>query len=303
MMVSSPKAAPARGMTPGELVHRLWLEFASLDLRSAKVCLSWLERRNRSSSAPVVAPGGPVVSLTTYGKRIDTVYLTLETVARGALLPSRLILWMDDERAYARRPDTLRRLEARGLEVILTKNYGPHTKYYPFLISGARLDVPLVTVDDDTLYPRGWLKSLAESYKEEPYMIHCCRAHVVELEGEGFAPYISWQRCRSTVPSVLNFATGVSGVIYPPAFQEKVKAAGLEFVEMCPKADDIWLHVQALRGGFQVKQLKTWEQSFPVMPGTQDMGLIQGNVHGSQNDVQIRRTYTAEDIARLRAAV
>jgi hypothetical protein len=101
---------------------------------------------------------------------------------------------------------------------------------------------------------------------------------------------------------VLNFATGVSGVIYPPAFQRKVKEAGMGFTVLCPKADDIWLHVQALRGGFEIKQLKTWEQSFPVMPGTQDMGLIQGNVHGSQNDVQIRKTYTPEDIARLRAA-
>jgi hypothetical protein len=81
-----------------------------------------------------------------------------------------------------------------------------------------------------------------------------------------------------------------------------LRAAGLGFVELCPKADDIWLHVQALRGGFKVKQLKPWEQSFPILPGTQDMGLIQGNVHGSQNDVQIRKTYTESDIALLKAA-
>jgi len=301
-MVSLSAAAPAAGLKPGELMHRLWLELTSLDLKYSKLCLKQLDRRNRLAKSPAVLPGGPVVSLTTYGKRVDTVYLTLETIARGSLLPGRLILWMDDEAAYAKRPDTLRRLEARGLEVMLTANYGPHTKYYPYLISTPELDVPLVTVDDDTLYPRRWLQSLAESYREEPCLIHCCRAHVVELEGEGFAPYISWERCRSTVPSARNFATGVSGVIYPPAFQQKVKDAGLGFAELCPKADDIWLHVQALRAGFKVKQLKTWEQSFPVMPGTQDMGLIQGNVHGSQNDVQIRKTYTAEDIARLRAA-
>jgi hypothetical protein len=302
-MVSLPTTAPVKGLKPGELVHRLWLELAALDLAYSKLCLKQLDRRNRLSGETVVSPGGPVVSLTTYGKRIHTVYLTLETIARGALLPSRLILWMDDEAAFERRPDSLRRLETRGLEVKLTSNYGPHTKYYPYLISTEKLDVPLVTVDDDTLYPKRWLSSLAEGYKEHPHLIHCCRAHVVELEGEGFAPYISWQRCRSTVPNALNFATGVSGVIYPSAFQRKVKEAGLGFTVLCPKADDIWLHVQALRGGFKVKQLKTWEQSFPVMPGTQDMGLIQGNVHGSQNDVQIRRTYTAEDIARLRAAL
>ena len=301
-MDSLQSTAPVKGLKPGEIAHKLWLELALLDLRTSKLWTKQLDRRNHSAKKSVVTPGGPVVSITSYGKRVETVYRTLESVASGTRLPSRLILWLDDKATFERRPASIRRLEARGLEVILTENYGPHTKYYPYLISKSDLNVPLVTIDDDTIYPRRWLQNLIASYKEYPYLIHCYRSHVVELEGEGFAPYISWQRCRSTVPSIMNFATGVAGVIYPPAFQQKVKDAGLAFTVLCPKADDIWLHVQALRGGFEIKQLKTWEQSFPVMPGTQDMGLIQGNVHGSQNDVQIRKTYTAEDIARLRAA-
>jgi hypothetical protein len=32
------------------------------------------------------------------------------------------------------------------------------------------------------------------------------------------------------------------------------------------------------------------------------MGMIQGNVHGSQNDVQIRQTYTVQDIRLLQSA-
>lgn len=285
------------------MTHRLWLELATLDLQWPGVCLNRLERRNREERGSVVAPDGPVVSMTTYGKRLDTVYLALETIARGTLLPSRLILWLDDEAAYLGRPDTLRRMEDRGLEVKLSAGYGPHTKYYPYLELAASLDLPLVTADDDTLYPKQWLQALAEGHRTDPQVVHCCRAHVVELEGPGFAPYISWQRCRSTAASELNFATGVSGVIYPSALQRRLKAAGLEFVELCPKADDIWLHLQAVRGGFKVQQLKAWEQSFPVLPGTQDMGLLQGNVHGSQNDVQIRRTYTEQDIALLKAAL
>lgn len=302
-MSSLPMAARVEKIPPGKVLHRLWLEMAALDLRNSKLCLRQLDRRNRSSGRSVVRPGGPVVSLTSYGKRIDTVYLTLETIARGTLLPSRLILWMDDAGAFERRPDTLRRMEARGLEVRLTENYGPHTKYYPYLTSTDNLDLPLVTVDDDTLYPRRWLQSLMEAHRKNPDVVHCYRAHVVEIDRDGFAPYVTWRRCRSTMPSILNFATGVSGVIYPPALQRRLKSAGLEFVEICPKADDIWLHVQAIRGGFQVQQLKAWEQSFPILPDTQDMGLIQGNVHGSQNDVQIRKTYTEEDIALLRSAL
>jgi hypothetical protein len=226
-----------------------------------------------SAREAVVSPGGPVVSMTTYGKRVDTVYLTLESIALGSRLPSRLILWLDELDRYHNLPESLRRLQARGLEIRLTPNYGPHKKYYPYLQSGAVLDAPLATADDDVIYPSSWLKGLSDSYNAYP----------------------------SLVPSFLNFATGVSGTIYPPALQEQIKAAGLGFEPLCPRADDVWLHLQALRGGFRVKQLKSWEQSFPELPGTQDMGLVVENVHGSQNDLQIQKTYTAADIALLRA--
>lgn len=288
-------------MKPGEVLHRLWLKVASQDVGSSRFILRRLDHRNQTAQSAVLSPEGPVVSLTTYGKRIDTVYLTLESIALGSLLPSRLILWMDEEDRFRNLPDSLRRLEARGLEVRLTPNYGPHKKYYPYLESSTQLDLPLATADDDALYPASWLKGLASSYRAFPSFVSCYRAHVVKLEGVGFAPYVTWERCRSTEPSFLNFATGVSGTIYPPALQAQLKGAGLGFVDLCPKADDVWLHLQAMRGGFKVKQLKAWEQSFPELPGTQDVGLVVDNVHGSQNDIQIAQTYTAEDIAFLKS--
>jgi hypothetical protein len=289
------------GLKPGELFHRLWLKLMSEDVGRSRFLLRRLENRNVSAREAVVSPGGPVVSMTTYGKRVDTVYLTLESIALGSRLPSRLILWLDELDRYHNLPESLRRLQARGLEIRLTPNYGPHKKYYPYLQSGAVLDAPLATADDDVIYPSSWLKGLSDSYNAYPSLVSCYRAHVVRFEGQQFAPYVTWKRCRSTTPSFLNFATGVSGTIYPPALQEQIKAAGLGFEPLCPRADDVWLHLQALRGGFRVKQLKSWEQSFPELPGTQDMGLVVENVHGSQNDLQIQKTYTAADIALLRA--
>lgn len=288
-----------------ELSHRLWQRFARLvsrELRSSKASIARLEERNQKQRGTVTSPGGPVVSLTTYGKRLNSVHLPIESIAMGTMLPSRLILWLDDEKAFNDRPETLRRLEARGLEVKLTRNFGPHTKYYPYLESNEDLDVPLVTADDDTLYPRSWLKGLAEAFRNDPTVVSCYRAHVITLAESGFANYVTWPRCRTAMPGIHNFATGVSGVIYPTGLQRQIKAAGLGFLEVCPKADDVWLHVQALRGRFKIKQLRAWEQSFPVLPGTQDTGLVQENVHGSQNDIQIQKTYTAEDIALLRAS-
>src|ERR1700761_4729145 len=89
--------------------------------------LWWISRH---SNAPITDPGGPVVSLTTYGARSRKVYLVIESIARGTMLPSRIILWIDNENLFNNLPLSIKRLVQRGLEVKLCPNYGPHTKYY-----------------------------------------------------------------------------------------------------------------------------------------------------------------------------
>jgi hypothetical protein len=116
---------------------------------------------NKFGRKPVNEPGGPVVSLTTYGKRIEKVYFTVESIARGVVRPSRLILWIDEETLLINLPATIRRLQRRGLEILLCKDFGPHKKYYPYVQSQQTFDTPLVTADDDMFYPRDWLKQLA----------------------------------------------------------------------------------------------------------------------------------------------
>jgi hypothetical protein len=40
---------------------------------------------------------------------------------------------------------------------------------------------------------------------------------------------------------------------------------------------------------------------YPLLPDTQDIGLLVSNVHGSQNDLQIQHTYTQSDVDMLRS--
>jgi hypothetical protein len=277
----------------------MWTLLLRQDAKFTRFDLRGLARRNEKSVAPAVAPGGPVVSLTTHGQRLDSVYLTLESIARGSLLPSRIILWLQNSQTLTGRPDSLRRLENRGVEVRLTQDYGPHTKYYPYLESIERFDAPLVLADDDVLYPRTWLSGLATSLRANSKVVSCYRAHVVRLVDREVSPYLTWRPCRSTAPSPLHFATAVSGCIYPPALLSKIKEAGSGFMVMCPRADDIWLHVSALRAGFRVKQIGTRPLVFPFVPGTQTNGLSMSNVKLLQNDQQISKTYRAADIDLL----
>ena len=258
--------------------------------------MAYLWSINRFGKASVVSEEGPVVSLTSYGKRVRTVYLAIESISQGRRLPSRLILWIDDPVLFENLPFSLRRLMKRGLEVKLCKNYGPHKKYYSYLEMEKEFAAPMVTADDDILYPRRWLQELIAASNRTPNAVVCHRAHVVGLRREEIAPYTTWEPCRSVSPAVRNFATGVSGVLYPPTFLQRLRLAARGFESCCPNADDIWLHVQAVRAGVPVCQVTKRPRHFLMIPGTQSVALASENWWNGCNDRQIAATYKTEDI-------
>jgi hypothetical protein len=272
--------------------------FRALRLRAD---MRWLMLRNRFGRWSVASgEQGPVVSLTTFGKRAYGVYLAIESIARGDTLPSRLILWLDDAALYANLPEPLRRLKRRGLEIRFCKNYGPHKKYYPYVESKRIFTSPLVTADDDVIYPRSWLAGLLAAHNNFPVCVNCYRARVLTLHGGKVAPYGEWPFCAATTPSFMTVATGVSGVIYPGALLEKLKSAGAEFESRCPKADDLWLHVQAVRSGFRIRQILPEPMHFPLIPGSQETSLYAENCAlDDGNDRQLAVTYEAGDLQRI----
>ena len=129
----------------------------------ATCAVAYLRVRNLAARGPVTGSAAVVVSLTSYGDRIGTVSIGIESIARGTVRPQRLVLWLDTPDDVACVPASLRRLERRGLEIRRSRNYGPHTKYYPYVMSTPRHTVPLVTADDDIVYPPNWLALLVDA--------------------------------------------------------------------------------------------------------------------------------------------
>jgi hypothetical protein len=282
---------------PQRIQRRLRAEIRTRILPLPIIAYLWLI--NRFARAPVISGEGPVVSLTSYGKRLRTVYLTIESIARGRRLPSRLILWIDNPVLFGNLPLPLHRLMKRGLEVRLCKNYGPHKKYYPYVESQAVFTGPLATADDDMFYPRSWLSGLLAANKEFPNCVNCYRARDLTLQNGNIAPYRQWPLCESADPRYRVVATGEAGVIYPSEFLRQLKAAGSAFQTCCPKADDLWLHVQAIRAKFLVRQVTNKPRNFLMIPRTQAVALALDNWEGGGNDRQIAATYVPEDIRQL----
>ncbi len=257
--------------------------------------------RNRRSSQSLLDPAGPVLSLTTQPHRLELVFYAIESIACGRRKPSRLHLWITDEKSYLNLPSTLQRLASRGLEIHLTEDLGPHTKYYPYVNREAKFDAPLVTADDDVIYPQEWLEQLTQGYEANPSAIHCFRAHRIRMATARPTPYNSWAPCEDTRPSHLNFITGVSGVVYPPEYLLYLKQYGTAFTRCCPHSDDIWLTVIALRGGFKIAQLYDTPRLFTTIPKSQTKRLYNLNVILGENQVQLMRTLSKVDLSALLA--
>lgn len=263
--------------------------------------MSRLLLRNLLSTERVTDPQSQVVvSIATQPRRAKIVFLALESIGLGVLKPRRLILCIDNEDLSKNLPKSLRRLTERGLEVRLSECFGPHTKYYPYVASADGQDLALALADDDTLYPRHWLRMLVDEWRKHPCEVHCHTAQVVQMEEPGrIAPYATWPDATSREPSLLHFAACCDGVIYPPRVLRALRDEGSRFLECCPRADDVWLHRTSLRQQVSVRQVQEVAAHFPVIPGTDWGGLARRNVEGGENDVQIARTYDAADREQL----
>lgn len=305
-MGDSPDAAVRRRRSPTFLrsavgrARRVARKVRSLTARDVELPgprrLAYLNRlsRRRLSGGP-----GPVVSLTTFGARTSWSFLGLESIARGSLTPSRTILWLDEPEAFRNLPRSLRRLRRRGLEVRLAENFGPHTKYFPYVEETDAFAGPLVTADDDTIYPRTWLERLVAEHHATPGMIVCYRARRITIDDGALSPYATWEFSESDDTSWLNFFTAVSGVIHPIALLEALKQRGRAFLEVSPKADDVWINHTALREGIRVRLIDGVSRTFPLVDETQDEALWYTNLSAGGNDKQIAATYSPADIAAI----
>lgn len=260
-----------------------------------------LRMQNLRSRRPVVDDRSEVVvTMTTHGDRIRLVWVALESIARGSALPRRLILFVDEPELANPLPSPLRRLQRRGLEILPAEpGLKVHAKYWPYVSTILRHELPLVVSDDDMVYPRRWLQGLVDAHRARPDLVHGFRVHEIQCVGGGLRPYHLWMPATGTSASFAHFATGVSGQIMPPALLDRLHERGERFRELAPRADDIWLHATAVRAGIRTAQVEPTSRNFPFVPATQATGLYQLNVAGRENDAQLSAALEPADVARI----
>ncbi len=245
------------------------------------------------------------ITLTTIPERIHNIHITIESLFQQSVQANRIVLWLPKDRFKPNNiPETLKRQEARGLEIAFCEeDIGPYTKFYYFL-----KDNPssyFITADDDIIYPIDFVDMLYRAYTNKPGIIYCHRAHRIELDkNRKILPYKKWLwDIKDSTPDLRVFPTGVGGVLYfPGCFDDEIlnKEA---FLKMSNKADDVWLKAMSLKKNTlcqHVEDSRTWSDRFIQASNTQMVKLKSHNKSpGEGNDKKIQAVFNAYSLSHL----
>ena len=234
-----------------------------------------------------------IVSLTTYGKRLNQVYLTIESLMQQSLKPNKIILWLDYGFQDKQLPQLLKKQIDRGLQIKFCNDIRSYTKLIPSLKLYPN-DV-IITADDDLFYNLNMIENLVLPYLQNPNYIYFNRGHRIKFLKDEIVPYTKWEwNINSTEESPLNFPTGVGGVLYPPnSFNQEVFNESV-FMDICPLADDIWFKAMSLYNGMPSKKVITFSENgdeYLMNKSVQDIGLHLQNVEQEKNDVQFKAVF------------
>lgn len=184
---------------------------------------------------------GLTVSLCSYHKRINQVYLTIESIFDQFVRPERVVLYLsaNDIEGY-KIPLSLRRLEKRGLEIqiMLGDDIRSYKKLHYELISNNGY---IVTIDDDVLYGRYFISGLIRKKKENIDSIIFYRGYYntkIFKETTKYSDVI--KNDAVAVASLYNIPTGVSGVLYEKRLLDQNVLNINEATALCPTSDDLW---------------------------------------------------------------
>lgn len=237
-----------------------------------------------------------IISITTYPKRIDTVYFSLYSLLNQSLPADEVVLWLTEEE-FPQKEDMISKkilsFKDSGLQIKWCNNFRSYNKLLPTLKEYPKDTI--VTADDDIYYPGNWLEKLYNTHRKFPKDIICHRAHRVQFNNKGdIEKYINWDKeVNGGNASYLNFLTGVGGVLYPSGCFNKEVGNIRVLQDICPCADDVWFWAMAVFNNTKIRIVNNNIQSLTYIdPEEERKGiatLTMKNVLEGKNDEQIRK--------------
>lgn len=228
-----------------------------------------------------------IVSLTSFPKRINTLWLVIESIFMQSTKPSKIILWLSNDQfdGLQSLPNSLLKQQARGLEIrFCNGDLKSHKKY--FYTAQEYKDCSIVTLDDDVFYHTKTLDNLIKLHKKFPNSI-CCNLGTVITANDGlFNPYKMWPQCNKFELSYFILPIGVGGVLYPPNAIHSNAFDAKGIIDNALYADDLWLKAMTLFNNRKVVCSNFNSYYLPVFIKNKE-ALTSINVNSGFNDIQL----------------
>lgn len=245
---------------------------------------------------PAAAKGGEsrvIVSLTTFPKRADKAHLCINSILRQTRPADMVLVFLakDEFPSEESVPEPIRRLRD---EKLIDLRFCPNVRSYKKILYAARefADDIIITADDDALYPENWIERLLALHAEYPNCVCCYRACEITLDENNLPkPYITYPKLSNGIkgPDFLLMPTGVGGVLYPPKAFEGIELDEKKIAELCPNADDVWLHAVMMKKGIPTVKVNPHSTEWFTVLGSQRWSIKDENiVENCPNDVAMR---------------
>lgn len=249
----------------------------------------WLTYRKKKHKLKHVDNPNFIVSLTTFPKRIDKVWLTIESILRQIDKPDKIILWLYDGEfdGYDSLPKSLQKQQKRGLDIrFCSENLMPHKKYLYTIKEYPHANV--ITIDDDWFYPSDLISKLKKYNKIYPDSILCPYTREIKIVDHELLPYKKWGKVsENSSPTFRLLTMGGGGTLFPPkALHNDVFDIDL-IKKLSLTADDLWLKIQSIRNGTKVVSIAGEYTRFFMFTIIKDNILLTKTniVEGKNNEI------------------
>ncbi|MEM6892296.1 MAG: zinc-binding alcohol dehydrogenase [Bacteroidota bacterium] len=228
-----------------------------------------------------------VVSLASIPSRLGIVHITIKSILNQSVLPEHLVLWLGEE-LQNKLPEDLSKLTGNLFSIRFTTYGSSHRKLVEPLQHFPNL--PIVTCDDDMMYRQNWLENLYNEHQENPKAIIANQARNIAYDVEGdLLPYHQWTTDHQN-PKIKNtvLPIGAGGTLYPLNVLDKQVTQQDLFMQLAPKADDLWFKAMGLLKGTQSKKsIRITKEPIPIF-GSQKESLKKTNIDQDKNTAQWR---------------
>lgn len=229
-----------------------------------------------------------IVSLTSTRQRISNIFPTIYSLLAQTHKPDLIILWLGNDNDYPK--NVISKIEAMGIVIKYREDLGPNTKYH-YAFMDYKKDI-IITVDDDIIYHEEMIEELYGTYVKHPDLVIARRVNKMRFDADknlvNYKDFI-WEYKDAYEPSFDLLATGVGGVLYPPEVTSLDCWENRDYLEVCPKCDDIWLKFGELINGVKVYAVGDSKFYLDVINNSsQKTNLATDNIDNGKNDERIR---------------